>query len=216
MASSGQNHDGPFLVLCGILYVNQKRCQQLILVPKWLTAFAACCMVLAVSMRGYEMNPRKKSAVVQLKVRLKEPLRARIEKAARKQQHPMNTEIVDRLEVSFLEDEKLQLTYQLVMDGVYEQFGEKGTYYLMKLLAQAMAISEDETGKSWRDDADTCSLVEDVFNSILSRYGPESVRLSKPAESQQSEGIAGALVGGLEGTRTRAQLEKDRNRKLED
>ena len=162
------------------------------------------------------MNPRKQSAAVQLKVRLKEPLRARIEKAARKQQHPMNTEIVNRLEMSFSKEEERQLSYQLVMDGVYEQFGEKGTYYLMKLLAKAMATSEMETGKTWQNDADTCFLVEAVFNSILSRYGPESVRLSKPAESQQSEHIAGVLVGGLDGSRTRALLNEGRKRTLED
>ncbi len=181
-----------------------------------LTAFAVCCMVLAVSMRGYEMNPRKESATVQLKVRLKEPLRARIEKAARKRKRPMNTEIVDRLEMCFSEEEKLQLTHQLVMDGVYEQFGGIGIYSLMKLLARAMAISEGETGKSWRDDADTCALVEAVFNSILSRYGPESAPPAKPVDPQQSEHIAAVLVGGLEGSRTRAQLDEDRKRKLED
>ncbi len=48
-------------------------------------------MILAVSVWVDDMKSRKESATVQLKVRLKEPLRARIEKAARKQEHPMNT-----------------------------------------------------------------------------------------------------------------------------
>ncbi len=154
------------------------------------------------------MNPRKESATVQLKVRLKEPLRARIEKAARKRKRPMNTEIVDRLEMSFSEEEKVQLTHQLVMDGVYQQFGGIGTYSLMKLLTEAIRYIEDETGKSWQDDRNTYEQVETACKVILSKYGPEAVRRTEPVldPSQLGEEVAAVLVGGLVGSRTRAFL----------
>lgn len=48
------------------------------------------------------MVPRKKSATVQLKVRMKEPLRAKIEKAAKSKGVSINAEIVDRLQQSIL------------------------------------------------------------------------------------------------------------------
>lgn len=48
------------------------------------------------------MAPRKKTAIVQLKVRMKEPLRAKIEKAAKSKGVSINSEIVDRLEQSIL------------------------------------------------------------------------------------------------------------------
>ena len=45
--------------------------------------------------------PRKRSATVDLKVRMKEPLRARLEKAAKENGVSMNVEAVGRLEQSF-------------------------------------------------------------------------------------------------------------------
>jgi hypothetical protein len=46
------------------------------------------------------MRARKKSATIQLKVRMKEPLRATLEKAAAQRGVSLNSEIVDRLEQS--------------------------------------------------------------------------------------------------------------------
>ena len=44
---------------------------------------------------------RKQTAVVQLKVRMREPLRAKLESAAAKKGTSINSEVVDRLERSF-------------------------------------------------------------------------------------------------------------------
>lgn len=44
------------------------------------------------------MPPRDKKAVVQLKVRMREPLRAKLEKAATQKGVSLNSEIVERLE----------------------------------------------------------------------------------------------------------------------
>ncbi len=168
-------------------------------------------MILAVSVWVDDMKSRKESAVVQLTVRLKESLRARIEKAASKQEHSMNTEIVGRLEKSFSKDEEVQLTHQLVMDGVYEQFGGKGKYSLMKLLAEALGYIEDETGKSWQEDSKTYEEVEAACKAILSRYGPEAARPTEPTTDplRRGEEIAAVLAGGRGGSRARVLLKKD-------
>ncbi len=60
------------------------------------------------------MAMRPKSATVQLKVRLKEPLRARIEVAAKGNGVSMNAEIGDRLRGSF-DREDLLATVRRVM-----------------------------------------------------------------------------------------------------
>lgn len=50
---------------------------------------------------------RKQTAVVQLKVRMREPLRAKLESAAAKKGTSINSEVVDRLESSFRVDDQL-------------------------------------------------------------------------------------------------------------
>ncbi len=162
--------------------------------------------------RGRPRLPRGEGKRHPLNMRTTKDVRDRLEAAATESGRSLAQEVEFRLQESFSNE----LTYQVFMGNIYEQFGGKGIYYLMKLLALAMATSERETGKSWQDDADTCALVEAVFNSVLSRYVPESVRPTKPADPQQSKNIAAVLVGGLEGSRTRAQLDEDRKRKLED
>ena len=173
--------------------------------------YTVFCMILAVSVGVDDMKSRKESATVQLKVRLKEPLRARIEKAARKQEHPMNTEIVDRLEKSFSKDQERQLTHQLVMDGVFEQFGSEGKYSFVKLMAEAIDLIEDETGKSWQEDSKTYEEVEAACKAILSRYGPEAARPTEPTTDplRRGEAIAAVLAGGRGGSRARQLLKMD-------
>ena len=51
------------------------------------------------------MAPRDKTAVVQLKTRMREPLRARLEVGAKQRGVSLNTEIVDRLEQSFAKED---------------------------------------------------------------------------------------------------------------
>jgi hypothetical protein len=50
-------------------------------------------------------NTRSRGAVVQLKARMREPLRARLEAAAKRRRVSLNAELVDRLERSFAKDD---------------------------------------------------------------------------------------------------------------
>ena len=162
--------------------------------------------------RGRPALPPGEGKRYPLNMRTTKDVRDQLKAAAAASGRSLVQEVEFRLQKSFSNE----LTYQGFMESIYEQFEGKGIYHLMKLLARALAISERETGKSWLDDADTCALVQAVFNSILSRYGPElSVRPTKPADSQLSENIAAVLVG-TGGSKTRLQLDEDRKRKLED
>jgi hypothetical protein len=54
------------------------------------------------------MAKRKKTAIVGLQLRLRESLRRRIEAAAKAEDRSLNSEIVDRLETSFLQSFLMQ------------------------------------------------------------------------------------------------------------
>jgi len=75
-----------------------------------------------------KMAKRKKTAHVDLRMRMQEPLRASIEKAAKKRGVSMNAEAVDRLERSFqiqsLLYEALDLAYGKTLAGILLWLGE--------------------------------------------------------------------------------------------
>ena len=77
------------------------------------------------------MARRKKSANVQLKVRVKEPLRARIEKAAKSRGVSMNAEMGDRLERSF---------------EIEERFGGPKLVELIETIASVMKTTGEHAG----------------------------------------------------------------------
>jgi hypothetical protein len=60
---------------------------------------------------------RKKTDIVDLKLRCREALRARIERAAKTHEQSLNAEMVQRLETSFLQAENAQLIEALLGSG---------------------------------------------------------------------------------------------------
>jgi hypothetical protein len=73
------------------------------------------------------MAPRHQAMTVQFKVRMKEPLRADLEEAARLRGVSMNAEIVARLEQSFEQKQRLE-----------DVFGGMVVYRLMRVIAAIM------------------------------------------------------------------------------
>jgi Arc-like DNA binding domain len=73
------------------------------------------------------MPKRDEDASAQVKVRLKEPLRAALEEAARKRGISMNAEVISRLERSFEQDQRLQ-----------DVFGSAELFRLAQTLALVM------------------------------------------------------------------------------
>ncbi len=87
---------------------------------------------------------------------MKEPLRAKIEKASKAQGISMNKEIVERLERSFRDQEAL-----------YRQFGGRENYNIFRFLAQTPYFAEQMTKQPWREDRRTFRVVMKAIESIL-------------------------------------------------
>ena len=61
---------------------------------------------------------RKVTDTVQLKLRFSERLRRQLERAAKHNEWSMNTEIVDRLDVSFQREDQEEMIRRAVQEGV--------------------------------------------------------------------------------------------------
>ncbi len=103
---------------------------------------------------------RKPSATIQLKVRMKEPLRAKIERAAKRRGISLNSEIVDRLSLSFQKEE-----------AKYDEFGGESYYRLSQLLALAVQQGELISGERWFETPQSIDKTAAFVVSFLDGYG---------------------------------------------
>ena len=139
-------------------------------------------------------------------MRTTKDVRDRLDAAATESGRSLAQEVEFRLQKSFSNE----LTYRENMKYIFEQFEGEDNYCLLKLLAVALGSVEYETGKAWLNDKETYDQVHVAWTSILRRYGPERNQPTKPTTDplQLGENIAGVLVNGLDGDRTRALLKK--------
>jgi hypothetical protein len=105
---------------------------------------------------------RKKTDVVQLKLRFSEALRRRLEREAKHQEWSLNREIISRLEESFRKSEKADL-----MASTFRAAWGEATGDLLRTIATAIWLIEKSTGKKWNEDGDTASEVERAIASII-------------------------------------------------
>jgi len=113
---------------------------------------------------------RKKTDVVQLKLRFSETLRRRLEREAKQQKQSLNGEIISRLEQSFRKAEDTDLIAR-VLGGM---FGATGG--LLNALVTAIWLIEKRTGKQWNKDPDTSQEVRDAADFIIDALvRPEAV-----------------------------------------
>ena len=126
---------------------------------------------------------RKSSETVQLKLRMKEPTRASIEKAAKRRGVSMNSEINARLDQSF-EDENI------VDDAMEREFGSVQTRNIFRALASAATRIESATGKSWADDWDTSNAVETGWRRIIRAYMPAIPEEVRAVWKMENPGVA--------------------------
>ena len=130
---------------------------------------------------------RPKSATVDLKVRMKEPLRAKIESSAKKHGVSLNAEIVRRTEESFRKEDRDGLIVAKAVGGIYASFGGLPTFQAMRFLADAISLIETRTGDSWETDPKTCDEVEKACRTIFAFFRPKHGRRSR--DSLFAEGI---------------------------
>jgi hypothetical protein len=105
--------------------------------------------------------PRAPSENVQLKVRMKEPLRQKLEKAAQERGVSMNVEAVSRLEQSFETE-----------DRAAENFGGREKYQIFRTLSSASDAVETRTGNSWLTDAETATTVNELWVNMIPLFLP--------------------------------------------
>ena len=114
---------------------------------------------------------RKKSATVDLKVRMKEPLRAKIEAAAGARGVSLNAETVDRLERSFATEE-----------WRHEEFGGRGGYEIFRVLGAAASALGSMAGTTnwWKHPGIFTKLANDVCPSMLKMFQKEIAEKQLP------------------------------------
>ncbi len=100
------------------------------------------------------MAERSRSDTIQLKARMKEPLRAKLEAAAEARGVSLNAEMIHRLERSFAE------------------FGKEETFLVVRLLANAIQTIEAVTGKNWMDDPEAHRQTQVACITILDAFRP--------------------------------------------
>ena len=129
------------------------------------------------------MPPRKKSDTVALKLRMKEPLRAKIERAAKNSGVSMNTEITNRLSASLEKDATN-----------YDFFGGEANFKRMRLLGGIINEVELISKKSWVEDAHTKTKVIDLAGAFLRMFGPELPDAGSQLERGMREHEANAVL----------------------
>jgi hypothetical protein len=122
------------------------------------------------------MSQRSQSAYAHLKVRMKEPLRAVLEQAARERGVSMNAEIVARLERSFEEEERFggsaMSPIVSMLAGAFKRGGELGKH----------ARQHPEwTTSEWLADPICYRAAAYAVADALNLPGPDKASMSDPA-----------------------------------
>ena len=107
------------------------------------------------------MAERPDSAKAQIKLRLREPLRARLEEEAKRGGFSLNTEIARRLENSLFDDHIGSIVFQ-----------DKSVFALANTFATLVRAYQIRKEKSWQHDPEICRLAADSLCTLLAK-GPE-------------------------------------------
>src|SRR5262249_21055487 len=108
---------------------------------------------------------RKLSDTVQLKLRFSEALRRRLEREARRQEHSLNGEIINRLEQSFQKSEDADLPFSTLRALLGGATGD-----LLRALATAIWLIEKRAGKKWHEDPETAYQVSHAIDEIVNWF----------------------------------------------
>ena len=107
-----------------------------------------------------------------LTTRITNETRERLDAAAKATDRSLSQEIEFRLEHSFLQDDADERVREAVLEGIYDSFGEKKTFEIMRLMASMIQMVEQSTGKSWLKDPETNIWVNRMISEAINRYGP--------------------------------------------
>ena len=125
---------------------------------------------------------RKRSDKVQLKVRLKEPLRAKIEAAAKRSGVSLNAETVQRLEQTFRRED----AREAVREAIYVAFGGPEGFNLALKIAAARQTAENIVGAPIAKNDEAFHVAVRLIFQVLTEAGP------KPKKGTLAEALAGS------------------------
>jgi hypothetical protein len=142
--------------------------------------------------------PRKKSETIGLNVRMKEPLRRKIETASKSNGVSMNSELVRRVEETFAKEEAGAAVY-----------GGDKLEALFRVLGGAANLVEARTEKLLTEDWDTMAAVRKAWDTLIPRLMPvppvppeieDAMNAPQPVEAPSMPAMPypDGLLGGAE------------------
>lgn len=139
--------------------------------------------------------PRKQSQTVQLKLRMKEPLRAAVEKSAKKRGVSLNTELVDRIERSFEQDRHLDQALggpemRRTAELMISAFGHNGN-----LMAAALGHPEWTAAEWMADESCYRAAVLGVVEALL--VARPNAGWDRPQVGREVEAVKGRILTWL-------------------
>jgi hypothetical protein len=113
--------------------------------------------------------------------RISPELRTRLEKATKQSGRSLSQEVEHRLRRSFEKD-----------DQIVELFGDRQTYRLMRMMADAINFSCGlDFDESWMDQPITFALAKEAINAVLDRVAP-----NRPDTWNKFDEFATKFTGG--------------------
>lgn len=144
------------------------------------------------------MPARKITDTVQLKLRIREDLRRRLEREAKKRSVSLNAEMADRIEQSFDQE-----------DLVNKMLGGEHTAIFLKVLGLMIQAVEHRKGHRWNEDHDTLEQMLIALLSYLESFGPSAEEMRAIARSNPDKtGLQAALVAAKLGGQSETEVLK--------
>jgi hypothetical protein len=129
--------------------------------------------------------PRKPTETVQVNLRMKEGLRRRLEREAKRQEVSLNAEMTRRLESGLDAEER-----------VADLVGGEKNLQLFKVIGPAIARIEAETGKGWEGHIPTWVRVSRSIGAIMQGFQFLDVDPSKLSREDALKALTGEFPAG--------------------
>jgi hypothetical protein len=129
--------------------------------------------------------PRKSTETVQVNLRMKEGLRRRLERKAKRQEVSLNAEMTRRLESDLDAEER-----------VADLVGGEKNLQLFKVIGPAIARIEAETGKAWEGHIPTWVRVSKSIGAIMQGFQFPDVDPSNLSADDALKALTGEFPAG--------------------
>ena len=126
------------------------------------------------------MSPRPRSATIQLKVRMKEPLRAKIEACAKTAGVSLNAELVSRLEKSFTEEANLHWAVSHII-------GDDYVFRAFLAALMSLRVEESHWKKTWVEEPYIRQDFAKTFKTFLDHEAERAAKAPKKGKAPKTK-----------------------------